>query len=125
MKHRKILFAVFASTLLGFGAWFAVLQSVDPFNTDWFSRLTFYIFLLIWFGGSISLILFYMRKKLPHNSAQVLAECVRQGLIISLGVVGLLVLQTINVLNILSVSVYVIALILIEFYFRTKKPNYA
>ena len=125
MKDRKILFSVFALTLIGFGAWFAVLQSVDPFNTDWFSRLTFYIFLLIWICGLVSLALFYIQKKLPHNRAQIILQCIRQGLIISLGIVGLLVLQTINVLNILSASVYIIALILIEFYFRTKKTNYA
>jgi len=126
MKHRKLVFAIFSVTLLAFGSWFVILQSIDPFTTDWFSRLMFFLFFLTWIWGALTLIMFlWRRRKIGSNTGKILACCVRQGLIIAFGLVGLLALQTMNVLNILSASVYVIALILIEFYFRTRNPHYA
>jgi len=126
MKYRKILFAVFSVTLLSFGGWFAILQTIDPFTTDWFSRAMFYTFMLLWLWGTLTMVMFFWRRyKKPSSGSTVMVSCIRQGLVISVGLVGLAVLQTINVLNILSASVYIIALILIEFYFRTRNPNYA
>lgn len=126
MKVQKLLFSVFSITLLSLGGWFAVLQTVDPFNTDWFSIAMFYVFALVAICGVITMVMYYIRKRKSQLNAQnLLYSCIRQGLIISLGLVGLAILQTINVLNVLSASVYIIALVLIEFYFRSRRPDYA
>lgn len=126
MKFQKLLFAVFAITLLSFGGWFIILQTIDPFTTDWFSRFIFYLTALVALWGSLAMVMFFLKRKKAQNIPyKLLLISIRQGLIISMGIVGLLVLQTINVLNILSASVYIIALVLIEFYFRTRNPNYA
>jgi len=127
MKHYKLLFAVFSLTLLAFAGWFSILYSIDPYQTDWFSRVMFFFFLLVFLWGTIALAMYYWRKKEGSSSSRFsrIKACIRQGLVLSAGVVGLLVLKTIDVLNILSASVYIIALILIELFFRFRKENYA
>ncbi len=125
MKHYKILFAVFSATLLSFAGWFTILQTIDPFSTDQFSRAMFYVFALFFIWGILAMFFFYVRKNKDRNKQlNILLSSIRQGLIISIGIIGLVLLRTIDVLNLLSASVYVIALILIEFYYNSKKPNY-
>ncbi len=126
MKHYKILFAVFSATSLSFVGWFTILQTIDPFSTDSFSRIMFYVFALIFLWGVFAMCFFYLRKSNNDNEKlKNLFSSIRQGLVISIGFIGLAVLRTIDVLNLLSASVYVIALILIEFYYSSKGSNYA
>lgn len=125
MKRTTILFIVFSATLLAFAGWFTILQTIDPFTTDLFSKAMFYVFALVFVWGIIAMTLYYIRKRHAGNLNRALSTSVRQGFISSLGIIGLIALQTINVLNILSASVYIIALVLIEFYYNSKNPNYA
>lgn len=126
MKHYRLLFAIFTITLLAFGGWFAILETTDPYAYGAKGQALFYAFFAIFLWGTATMIN-YTVKKNRKNSSKIasLKNAVRQGLIASLGLVGLLILRSIDVLNILSAGVYIIALILIEFFFRHRRTNYA
>ncbi|HLB32147.1 MAG TPA: hypothetical protein VJL27_01190 [Patescibacteria group bacterium] len=126
MRHYKLLFGVFSITLLAFGGWFAILQSIDPYTYGVKGQILFYAFLAIFLWGVASMANYYFKQKRKDTQRMViLASAIRQGLIASLGLVGLTVLRSIDVLNVLSAAVYLVALVLIEFYFRNRKANYA
>ncbi len=126
MKHYRLLFAIFTVTILAFGGWFAILETTDPYTYGQKGQALFYIFLVIFIWGTATMVNYYIRKN-KKNSSKIgsLTNSVRQGLIASIGLVGLLILRSIDVLNILSASVYIIALVLIEFFFRHRGTNYA
>lgn len=126
MKHQRSIFAVFTITLLSFGGWFAVLQSIDPTVFGVKGQTLFYAFLAVFLWGLISLINYFIRFRRSENSKKtVIVISMRQGMIISLGIIGLLIFRSLEVLNILSATVYLIALVLIEFYFRNRGASYA
>lgn len=126
MKLRNGLFAIFTLTLLSFAGLFAVFQTIDPYATDWFSRAMFYVFLFLTSGGATTLILYYSsHKKNRENLYVSFQNYLRIGMSVGFAITGLMVLETINVLNILSATVYILAIILIEFYLRARKKNYA
>ena len=122
MKHRQLLFSIFTITLLAFGGWFAVLQSVDPYVFGLKGQALFYIFLCVFLWGLGALINYFLRlRRADSSKAKIIFTSLRQGLSVALGIIGLLIFRSMDVLNILSASVYMIALILIEFYFRNRK----
>jgi len=125
MKLRNGLFAVFTLTLLSFAGFFAIIQTIDPYTTDWFSRAMFYIFLFFTVGGGATLMIYYLTRKKAENLYNNFQNSLRLGISIGLAITGLLILETINVLNILSATVYILAIILIEFYLRARRKNYA
>lgn len=123
--HQRLLFSVFSTTLLSIGGFISVLTTIDPYNTSFIMRLIFYLLLVAVIWGISSMIMYYRRhKKDPSKPTQVIWESMRQSLIIGVGVVGLIFFQTIDVLNILSATVYIIALVLIEIYFRLRHNAY-
>ncbi len=126
MKYKNGLFAVFTVTLLSFGGWFAVLQTIDPFATDWFSRAMFYTFLILAISGGSCLIAYFISSRRNSSDlANTFKSSLRLGLCIGFALGGILILETINVLNILSATVFLLAIILIEFYLRSKGRKYS
>lgn len=122
MKHQRLLFSIFTITLLAFGGWFAVLQSIDPYSFGVKGQALFYSFLCFFIWGVAALTNYFLRlRRSDSPKAKIVITSVRQGFIVALGVVGLLVFRSMEVLNILSASVYIIALVLVEFYFRNRK----
>jgi len=123
--HQRLLFSLFSTTLLSIGGFISVLTTIDPYNTSFIMRLIFYLLFVAVIWGISSMIMYYRRhKKDPSKPTQVIWESMRQSLIIGVGVVGLIFFQTIDVLNILSATVYIIALVLIEIYFRLRHNAY-
>jgi len=124
--HQRILFSIFSITLLSAGGFFSVLTSIDPYAASFSTRFLFYILIvaIIWGVGSM---LMYLRRKKYNTTkpVQILWESMRQSFIVAVGIVGLIFFQTLNVLNILSATVYIIALVLIEIYFRLRHNAYA
>jgi len=124
--HQRILFSVFSITLLSIGGFISVLTSVDPYYTSFSTQFTFYLLIVAIIWGLGSMALYFKRKKdNPTKLINILWESMRQSFIVAVGIVGLIFFQTLNVLNILSATVYVIALILIELYFRLRYNAYA
>jgi len=125
MSHKNGLFAVFTVTLLSIAGWFAVLQTINPFTTDWFSRTMFYVFLVFAVSGAGCLLIYYFfNNKNNAGDGNVFTGSLRVGLSIGIALGGLIVLETINVLNVLSATVYLIAILLIEFYIRSRGKRY-
>jgi hypothetical protein len=122
MKHQKLLFSIFTITLLAFGGWFAVLQSIDPYTLGIKGQALFYSFLCFFIWGLATLINYFLRlRRSDSPKTKIIVTSARQGFIAALGVIGLLIFRSMDVLNILSASVYIITLILVEFYFRHRK----
>jgi len=126
MKHQKLLFIVFAVMLLAFGGWFAVLEDIDPFTYGYKGQIAFHAFGGIFLWGLLTLINYFWLKRRHHesNKTRLALDSLRQGFIVAVGIVGILIFRTIDVLNVLSASVYIIALILIEFFFRNRRASY-
>ncbi len=125
MKIKKYLFLIFAVTLLAFGSWFVVLNNLNPYREGLPAVTLFIILLMIWIWGVATFVNYYLRvwrtnREIIYLS---LAVAARQGVWIALGVGGLLALRAMNVSNLLSATVYLFALILIELYFRGNPPK--
>jgi ABC-type Fe3+-siderophore transport system permease subunit len=108
--------------LLAFGGWFAVLQSIDPYTLGIKGQALFYSFLCFFIWGLATLINYFLRlRRSDSPKTKIIVTSARQGFIAALGVIGLLIFRSMDVLNILSASVYIITLILVEFYFSNRK----
>lgn len=122
MKLTKQLFSVFTFTLIALGLFLAILFNVDPNTSDLITRITFFISLFIFLAGLLTFIGFYLRIYLSNHEI-IYANfpiALRQGILISLLCAGLLALSALDVLNIWSAIIFVLILVIIELFFRSK-----
>lgn len=99
----------------------AIILKTDPNNLDIKYFVLFFSSLLIGFVGFFTFLGYFVRRKVLKNISQThLVESIRQGILLSLAGVGLLLLQTAKVLNWWDGILLVCAILLLEFYFRTK-----
>ncbi len=123
MKLTKQLFSVFALTLMALGLFLAILFNVNPDTTDLITQITFFISLFIFLSGLFTFIGFYLRVYLSNHEI-IYANfpiALRQAILVSLLIVGLLALNALRVLNIWSGIIFVLILIIIELFFRSKQ----
>jgi hypothetical protein len=122
MNLRVYLFSLFIGFLVAFGVWLLILFNIDPFKTDFLSIAAFYASLFIWLSSLISLINYFVR--LWFNNKEVvyanLTTALRQGMLISLIVVGLLILEQLNVLNWWVGGIWSIVVLLTELFFNVR-----
>lgn len=112
-----------ASTAVSFIAWASVLQNVDPGSADLFGFLLFYFTLFFALTSFFSLAGFYFRRKIFENKVEFRqAEIAfRQGMFLAVTFVGLLILQGERRLDIYSAFLFVLFVVVMEFYFLIKK----
>ncbi|MCL5795506.1 MAG: hypothetical protein M1338_04050 [Patescibacteria group bacterium] len=125
MPLKKHLFAIFTSTLLSLGIWLAILFNTDPNSTDLITRCSFFASLFVFVAGLYTFIGFYLRvyfsnREIIYSNFPI---ALRQSILLSLVIVGLLVFQALRVLTVWVAVIYILAIILIEFYFKSKKTN--
>lgn len=125
MKLKNTLFSLFVITLLAFGGWVTILFNVDPFRTDSFTFTVFYACIFLFVMGLMTFIGFGLRI-LASNREVIYAHFTpsfRQGLLVAFAVVGLLFLQSLRVLSWIDGGAFVLAILLLELFFRAKtKP---
>ena len=99
----------------------AIIMQYDPNNLDIKIYVLFFGSLFIAITGLATLIGLQIRKSINKNSLpSYLITSLRQGLLITLALIGILLLHITNVLNWWDGILLVLAIILLEFYFRIK-----
>lgn len=125
MKLKNTLFSLFVITLLAFGGFVTILFNIDPYRADNFTLTVFYASIFFFLMGIVTFVGFGWRVMASNREVIYahLTPSFRQGLLISFAVVGLLFLQSLRVLSWVDGGAFVLAILLLELYFKPKaKP---
>lgn len=122
MKLKKSLFSLFAVTLLAFGGWLTILFNVDPAQADRFQFIALYASIFLFLTGILTFVGFGVRILLSNREVVYahFAPSLRQGMLVAFALVGLLFLQSLRVLSVIDAGAFVLAILLIELFFRAK-----
>ncbi|MDD3190828.1 MAG: hypothetical protein PHI66_04035 [Candidatus Pacebacteria bacterium] len=123
MTIKTYLLGMGLSTIVSFAAWVLVLQNVDPNSAGLLGFLLFYFTLFFALTSFFSLVGFYFRRKIFENSIEFkqVEIAFRQGMFFAVTFVGLLILQGERVLDVYSAFLFVLFVVVMEFYFLVKK----
>jgi hypothetical protein len=125
MKLKKNLFSLFTITLLAFGGWLTILFNVDPLKADNFVLVALYASLFLFLAGLLTFIGFGVRIYLSNREIIYahLTPSIRQATLLAFALVGLLFLQSLRVLSIIDAGAFLLAIILLELFFRSKPQS--
>ncbi len=123
MILRLYLFSLYATLILSAGLAVFIMVNVNPFQSPFWMILLFYFAVFLMLVSLFSLIGFYL-KVWASNREVIFAHLVptlRQSVIFALALSGLLFLQQIRVLNWWVAILFVLAVMMLELFFRAKK----
>lgn len=123
MSIKSQLFGLFTVTLLALGIFLAIFLNSDPNVADIFTKTAFFVSIFLFTGGFLTFLGFYLRiyfsnREVIYNNLPI---AFRQAVLISFLLTGLLALQSLRVLSIWDAIIFVVVVILIELYFRSRK----
>lgn len=123
MTVKTYLWGMTASTLVSFAAWAVVLENVDPSTARTPGFALFYLTLFFALTCLFSLAGFFLRRKIFEDRIEFRqAEAAfRQGALLALTFVGLLVLQGERQLNLYAAFFFVLLVVGVECYFLLKR----
>lgn len=122
MKLKQNLFSLFAITLLSFGGWLTILFNVDPAHADRFVFIALYASLFLFILGVLTFAGFGIRILLSNREViyNHFTPSLRQGTLVAFTLIGLLFLQSLRVLSVIDAGAFVLAILLLELFFRAK-----
>jgi len=107
-----------------FAAWILVLRQIDPDKAGFLGQALFYASTFLFFAGLLILFFTWMRRKIGGSDESALV-CIgisfRQGILMSLLLVGLLILQQYRILVWWDGALLVAGIFLVELYFLTRR----
>lgn len=122
MTLRSYLLGMFLSTIVCWLAFGLILFYVNPYNSGALGLIAFYVSLFFASIGTLTLIGFYLRVWFSKN--EILFAHVnpsfRQAILLSIILVGSLVLQAFRLLTWWDGALFVLSIVLIEFYFISR-----
>jgi hypothetical protein len=120
MQLRNYLFFLFVASVFCWGAFALIVSNVSPDEAGFFGFSALVASFFFGLVGSSTLIGFFVRKRLSNNAAHFgsISVAFRQGILLSLVVMGLIGLQSLRLLNLWSGGLLAIGVFLFEFYFR-------
>lgn len=124
MTLKSYLWGMRIGAFAAFAAWVLVLMYVDPEKAGAPGQLLFFVSTLLFLSGLFVLFFTWMRKKIGGDDEAALAylgASFRQGILIALLAVLLLLFQQYRVLTWWDGALTVVGIFLIELYFLTKK----
>lgn len=123
MTVKTYLWGMVASTFLSFAAWGIALENVDPTGAGLAGFALFYLTLFFALTCLFSLAGFFLRRRIFEDRIefQQAEAAFRQGALLALTFVGLLLLQGQRWLNLYSAFFFVLAVVGAEFYFLLKR----
>jgi hypothetical protein len=123
MGLRLYLFGLYSTLVVALGLWLVVLLNVNPFQAPFWIVGIFYLTLFLFFVAFFAIILFYFKVWVTNREVifSHLMPSLRQSMILALMIVGLLFLKQVGVLNWWVAGLFVIAVAMIELFFRSKK----
>lgn len=123
MTIKKQLFGIFTGTLLALGIFLAIFFNSDPYTADIFTKTAFFTSLFLFISGFFTFSGFYLRvyfsnREIIYNNLPI---AFRQAVLLAFLLTGLLVLKSLQILSIWDAIIFVVVVILIELYFRSRK----
>lgn len=124
MTIKSYLWGMRIGTITSLAAWLLVLVYVDPNTAGAMGKILFFLSMFLVLSGMFALLLTWLRKML--GSGEVIAFAYlgmsfREGVLLALLTVALLVLQGFRVLTWWDASLVVAGVFLIELYFLTRR----
>ena len=122
---RYIALMLFA-TALSWATWFMVISVINPVEADIIGFLLFYASLCISLTGTFALIGFVLRSFLVKDELtfQKVLISFRQGIFLSLLIIGMLLLQRVRLLTWYNAAFLILGLTIAEFFVISRKKKY-
>lgn len=123
MALRLYKFGLFVSLCLAGFLWFILFVSVNPAQAPFWIIMLFYITLFIALASVIALFAFNWKVKAGNKEViySHIGPTLRQSIFISLFLVSCLFLEQLKVLNWWVASLLIVAMLLLEMYYRSRK----
>lgn len=124
MILRLYLFSLYFILFLAAGLVTLIIFDINPEQAPFWMLGIFYVSVFLFLAALFSLIGFYL-KVWATNREVIFAHLLptlRQSMLIALAIIGLLFFQQFRVLNWWVAGLYIIAITMIEFFFKSKKP---
>lgn len=116
---RTHILPLIVGTLIALAAFASVLWFIDPYTTGIGSHFFFYLTLFLSSGGIFAIAGILIRKKfMPGILAEQMSASIRQAILLSLLVTGLVMLQTFNVLMWWVAATLILFIIILEIFFN-------
>lgn len=123
MGLRLYLFSLYTTLIISIGLWLLIVVNVNPFQAPFWIVGIFYFTLFLFFVALFSVLGFYFKVWLTNREVifSHLIPTIRQSAILSLIIVGLVFLQQVKVLNWYVAGLFILAIGMIELFFRSRK----
>ena len=125
MVLRLYLFSLYATLFLSAGLAAFLIFNANPFESPFWILTLFYLTVFLFLASLFSLIFFYLKVWATNREVifSHLLPTLRQSMLMSSAITGLLFLQQLRVLNWWVGVLLVLAVAMIELFFRSKKTN--
>lgn len=122
MTLRAYIWGLRIVSLLSFSALALVVYLVDPERSGLMGVLVFYVVLFFALSALFNLVFLRLRKSALGSEAALsnLSLSFRQGILLAIFVIGLLILQSFRVLVWWDGLILLLAVFLVEFYFLSR-----
>lgn len=122
LKVDGFSMGIVIGTLMSWAAFWSLVIFSSPEVVGIWGLVIFYLGLLMGLSGIFYLVGFHLRKRFSKNPqiSQNVFDSLRQAILISLGLCGLLGLIKLQIFNVLTVFLVVGALVFFELFLRTK-----
>jgi heme/copper-type cytochrome/quinol oxidase subunit 4 len=124
MTLKSYLWGIRLSVIVTLAALVLVLRQIDPEKSGIIGQLFFYVSAFLFFAALLILFFTWLRRKIggdDESASAYLGMSFRQGILMSLLIVGLLILQQYRVLVWWDGLLSAAGIFLIELYFLTRK----
>jgi heme/copper-type cytochrome/quinol oxidase subunit 4 len=124
MTLKSYLWGIRLSVFITLAALILVLRQIDPEKSGIIGQLFFYVSTFLFFAALLILFFTWLRRKIggdDEDAFAYLGMSFRQGVLMSLLIVGLLILQQYRVLVWWDGLLSAVGIFLIELYFLTRK----
>jgi hypothetical protein len=123
MSLKAYIWGICMLTLLSLSAFVAVIRFVDPDNSGAVGRVLFYLSAFFFLSGFFNLLLLQLRKKNVNaeNSFSNISLSFRQGILLAIFSVGILILQSFRVLIWWDGLLLMFGIFIIELYFVSRE----
>lgn len=123
MTVKTYLWSMGGSVLLCLVAWLIVLGNVDPTDAGLFGFAVFFLTLFFTLASLFTLGGFYLRRRIFEDKVEFRQAEVafRQGTLLAITFIGLLILQGLRQLNLYSAFFFVLAIVGAEFFWLVRR----
>jgi len=123
MKTDKLLFLSICIFMLSFGVCIVTLFNLNPQNASVARTVMFFIFIFLAIA-SLSIGTYLLLASRRKQAELSLSKVIRRSCLGSFAIVGLLLMSSFNLLNLLSAITFVLAVFFCELFFKERAIQY-